>query len=121
MAATAKKQKKSIDVFNLSDRISYLRERNEMTQKQLADAADVSQSTIAQIESGQKDPSITTLEKIAKGLDVHVAILFAGEDVHVFDMKKLRRKYDSVEKLNDTLYAALGKVVRYAKDIGYLD
>lgn len=112
--------KKSIDQYSLGSRISYFRDLRKYTQAELAEKSKVSQSTIAQIESDAKDPSIETLRKIANALEVHIAILFAADDVHVFDLKKLKRKYDNVDKLNPTLYFALGKVVAYAKDIGFL-
>ncbi|OFZ19588.1 MAG: hypothetical protein A2Z20_06430 [Bdellovibrionales bacterium RBG_16_40_8] len=46
----------------------------------------------AQIESGRKVPSISTLKQIALALDIEIAILFASDDVHVFDMKRLGAK-----------------------------
>ena len=113
-------KKGSISAYSLPERIQYLRERRKLTQSQLAKMASVSQSTIAQIERGKKDPSISTLKSIAKALDVHLAVLFASDEVHVFDMPRLKRKYDHVDKLNETLYAALGRVIRWAKDVGFL-
>lgn len=107
--------------YSLPERIQYLRqERRKMTQAQLAKLSGVSQSTIAQIESGTKDPSISTLKKIATALDVHIALLFSSNDVHVFDMKALKTRYNHVDKLNPTLYTALGRVISWAKDIGFL-
>jgi transcriptional regulator with XRE-family HTH domain len=114
------RRKAKIDEFGLPERIIYLRERRKMTQAQLAKAAGISQSTIAQIESAGKDPSITTLKKLAVALNVHIAVLFAGDEVFVFDMLRLKQKYDHVDKLNETLYYSLGKVIQYAKNIGYL-
>ena len=116
----AKKEKFRISQYALPDRLKYLRERRNLTQTDLALKAHVSQSTIAQIESGKKDPSIATVKKIAMALGVHLAVLFASEDVHVFDMKRLKKDYDHVDKLNETLYFALGRVVQYAKEIGFL-
>lgn len=114
------KKTKKLDGIGLPERISYLRDVRKLTQAELAKKAKLSQSTVAQIEAGKKDPSIETLKKLAMALEVHIAILFAGDNVHVFDMPKLKKKYDSVEKLNPTLFHALGMVVNYAKDIGYL-
>lgn len=111
---------KNINQYNLPERIVYFRKQRGYTQAELAKRANVSQSTIAQIESNDKDPSVETLKKLSKALDVHIAILFAADDVHVFDMQKLKKKYDNVDKLNETLYFALGKVVSYAKDIGFI-
>ena len=111
----------TISEYSLPERIQYIRqERRRLTQAELAEKSGVSQSTIAQIENGKKDPSISTLKKIAVALDVHLAVLFATDDVHVFDMPRLKRNYDNVDKLNPTLYTALGKLVQYAKDIGFL-
>ena len=120
-SSTAKKYQHSISDYSLPDRILYIRQdRRQLTQAQLAQLSGVSQSTIAQIESGKKDPSISTLKKIAAALDVHLAVLFATDEVHVFDMSRLRKKYDHVDKLNPTLYTALGKVVSWAREIGFL-
>ena len=116
----AKKEKFSISQYALPDRLKYMRERRNYTQSTLAKKANVSQSTIAQIESGKKDPSIATVKKIASALGIHLAVLFASEDVHVFDMKRLKKDYAHVDKLNETLYFALGRVVQYAKEIGFL-
>lgn len=112
----------NLDQYHLSERITYLRKQRNLTQQQLADEAGLSQSTVAQIESSnsEKDPSVDTLRKISKALGVHISILFAGDDVHVFDMKKLREKYDHVSKLHPTIYRALGMVITYAKEIEFI-
>src|ERR1019366_2411642 len=97
----------TISAYSLPDRIQYIRQdRRRLTQSELAKLSGVSQSTIAQVEKGKKDPSISTLKKIAQALDVHLSVLFATDDVHVFDMPRLKKKYDNVEKLNATLYTA---------------
>lgn len=113
--------KKVINEYSIGQRLAYLRNRKDLTQAKLADIADVSQSTIAQIESGGKDPSLTTLVKLAKALDIHEAVFLAGDGVHVFDMARLRKSYKKVADLNDTIYRGLGEVTRYAKDIGFMD
>lgn len=114
------KAKQSIE-YPIGERIAHLRARLNLTQVDLSKKAGVSQSTIAQIESGKKDPSVSTLKKLAGALDVHIAVLFAGDDVHVFDMKRLREKYKKAEKLHPTLYHAIGMVVQYAREIGFLN
>lgn len=103
--------------YSLSERLKFLRESRKLTQGEMAKLAGLSQATIAHIEKGSKDPSVESLNKIASALDVHIATLFAADDVFVFDMKRLRRKYGDVDKLTPHLYMALGKVVQYAKDI----
>ena len=115
-----KKKIENIVEYSLSERLKFLRETRSLTQKDLAQLAGVSQPTIAHIEKGTKDPSVQTLDKIAIALDVHIATLFSSNDVFVFDMKRLRRKYTHVDKLTPHLYMGLGKVIQYAKDIGMI-
>lgn len=114
------KKPNSISNYNLPERLKYLRSDRSLTQGELAKKAGVAQSTIAQIESGRKDPSISTLRQIAAALDIEIAILFATDDVHVFDMKRLMARYHKVNDLNPTLHVAIDKVVRYAKKIGFI-
>lgn len=114
-------KKAEIDDIGLPARLKYLRGRRKLSQKDLAKKSGVSQSTIAQIESKRKDPSITTLRKICKALDVEMAILFIGDNIHVFDMARLRKRYKSASDLNPTLYKALGEVIRFARDISFID
>lgn len=104
----------------LGAKIRDLRQDRGLSQKTLAEMAKVAQATVAHIETGRKDPSVDTLRKIAKALDVHIATFFVESDLHVFDLPRLRRKYSSVDKLTPALYMALGKVVQYARDIGFI-
>ena len=112
--------KVQLERFTLSERIKYLRGKRELTQAELAKIAHISQSTVAQIENGDKDPSFTTLLKLSTALDCHIAVFFTSEDLHVFDMKRLKKKYNSVDKLNPTLYYSFGRVIEFAKEIGFL-
>ena len=111
-------KKKGISQYTLPERLKYLRISREMTQADLAKISKVSQSTIAQIESGRKDPSINTLKQIATALEIEIAVLFASDDVHVFDMNRLEKNYRRRSDLNDTLYRAVSEVLRWAKKIG---
>ena len=106
--------------YDLGERLKFFREARKLTQKELAKLAGISQATIAHIEKKSKDPSVDTLKRLADALDAHVATLFAADEVFVFDLKRLRRKYGNVDKLTPHLYMALGKVVQYAKDIGFI-
>lgn len=116
----AKRKEKAHPEYNLKERLLYLREQRRLTQKQLADLAKVSQATIAHIEKGTKDPSVETLRKIAEALDVHIGTFFSTNDVFVFDLIRLRRKYNHTDKLTPHLYMGLGKVIQFARDIKFI-
>lgn len=106
--------------YPLGVRLRYLRGLRSLSQTQLAKDARLSQATIAQIESGRKDPSVQALRQIARALDIEIAALFTGDDIFVFDLRRMRRKYNHPDKLTPHLYMALGRVVRYARDIKFI-
>lgn len=58
---------------NLAKKVKQLREKLGLSQEKLARLADVSNNTVINIEAGKQDnPTIDTLKKVAKALDVSV-------------------------------------------------
>jgi len=66
--------------YKLGVKIRILREAAGLTQERLAEAADISVKFTGYIERGQRSPSIKTLEKIAKALEVAPKELFEFPD-----------------------------------------
>lgn len=62
----------------VGSRIKDIRERNGISQKDLAYTADLDRSYIASVENGQRNISIVNLEKIAIALKVSLSELFQG-------------------------------------------
>ncbi len=56
-------------------RLKELRAKRKMSQADLAEASGVSREYIARLELGQQDPTLGTLEKLAKALRVKVGAL----------------------------------------------
>ena len=70
--------------------IKKYRSRRKYSQMKLAELCDVSPSYIGEIEIGRKYPSVKTLEKIVKALDVKPYKLFMDEnDFMDFDEEDL--------------------------------
>jgi transcriptional regulator with XRE-family HTH domain len=59
-------------------RVRQLRERKNWTQERLAEHAELDRSYIAGIEAGLRNPSLVSVWKIAKALDVTLAVLLEG-------------------------------------------
>jgi transcriptional regulator with XRE-family HTH domain len=59
----------------MAPRIKALREWRNMTQQELADKAGLACTYIARLETARQDPTVSTLEKIAKALNVKVGRL----------------------------------------------
>lgn len=60
----------------VGNKIKQVREKSNLSQKDLAYAADLDRSYIASVESGQRNISIINLEKIAIALGVTLSDLF---------------------------------------------
>lgn len=58
------------------NRIRYYRQLRKFSQEQLAEYSDLHPSYIGQLERGEKTPSIDTLYKISKGLNISLSTLF---------------------------------------------
>ena len=77
--------------LKIGQRIKYLREKAEMSQKDLAYTADLDRSYIVSIENGQRNVSIVNIEKIAIALGVSLKELFNDDQ---FDNATERSKRD---------------------------
>lgn len=69
-----------------------------MTQQKLADEAELSYTYISQLERGEKDPSLKTLEKVARALKLNPELLICEGD----DETVLIKKFVSEIKGKDT-------------------
>lgn len=60
--------------------VARIREAKELTQEQLGWASGLHQTAVARIESGDRQPTLGTVFKLARGLEVPPAELFVGID-----------------------------------------
>ncbi len=60
--------------YELGRQVRELRESNGLSQRQLAERMQTTQSVIARLESGGTKPSLTTLERVAAALGTSVDI-----------------------------------------------
>lgn len=61
--------------------IKRLREKNKLTQNELADKLSVTDKSISKWETGRGYPDITLIEDIAKVLNVSITELFSGDTI----------------------------------------
>jgi len=59
----------------MAARIKAFRERRGLTQEQLSAKSGVGRSHLARLETARQDPTLSTLEKLAKALGVKVGRL----------------------------------------------
>ncbi|MGV9215761.1 helix-turn-helix domain-containing protein [Micromonospora sp. RB23] len=59
------------------------RQRRELSQRQLAGLAEVSQGAVARIERGERSPSIPALERLFAAMDVQLVVAVEPLDAHL--------------------------------------
>jgi ribosome-binding protein aMBF1 (putative translation factor) len=65
--------------FELGRAVRELRERRGWSQAELAEAASMTQSAVARFEAGGTVPTLPVLERLARALDVRLAVGFTSK------------------------------------------
>lgn len=76
------------DAELFGQRVKELRTKRGLSQEKLAHAANLTTSFVSGVERGVKTPSLTSILKIAHGLNMNPAELFVGFTADV--MRKLK-------------------------------
>jgi transcriptional regulator with XRE-family HTH domain len=66
--------------MNIGENIKRIRIAKKLSQKEVVVAAKIDTAQYSRIESSKRDPSVSTLEKIANALGVSLSELFASTD-----------------------------------------
>jgi transcriptional regulator with XRE-family HTH domain len=67
------------DDFDVGARLRQVREEHDLSQRQLAERADVTHAQISQVERNQVSPSVASLRKILSGIGMTMAQFFEVE------------------------------------------
>lgn len=98
------------DLKECGKRIQQLRKERELTQEQLAEKLNVSQNTIAKIESGLRRPSIDFLLEISEFFNVSTNYLVFGVHAEDTEDEKLKKDIDeAIKKIDQTIEKLLEK------------
>lgn len=104
----------NIHKMNIGDNIKRIRIAKNLSQKEVTINAKLDAAQYSRIENGKTDPSVTTLDRIAKALGVSLSDLFASteelKDINSHD-KSIMEKVALVESLSEeernTIYTML--------------
>lgn len=90
--------------MNIAKRIKTIRETKGMSQKELITAVGLGAPMYSRIETGKVEPSLTTLEKIAKALGVSLVDFFEDDqnpsEINSYDAS-IMEKVKTIEQLSD--------------------
>lgn len=62
----------------------------DLSQEELAERAELHRTYISNIERGELNPSLETMEKLVKALDITVSALFANYSIEVMSEPETR-------------------------------
>lgn len=92
-------------------RIRSLRKERGMSQERLAEKSGLHNTYIGQIERGEKNPSLESIEKLSKGLDISVAELFETFAEKPQSTSAIKKLNEMIEKLPPKTIENLVKMV----------
>ena len=81
--------------MNISERIIYLRNKQNISQYKLAKLAGISQAGLSNLEQGKKQPTVQTLEKILSALNITWSEFFGENDLPELSPEN-RRLFDAL-------------------------
>lgn len=76
------------------------RRRSGLTQAELARRAGVPQSTVAKIERGRRDPSLSTLERLVHAAGLELRVQLAARDDHDLQLIDLMLELTPEQRLH---------------------
>ena len=98
--------------FTLGERIKNERQRIRMTQEQFGEVVDISSAYIGQIERDERTPSLKSLKKIAKELNVSLDYLITGKE----DAERLNKNIQcELEGTSDEQKKLFVEIIRIIK------
>lgn len=84
--------------MNVSTTLKKLRKENKLTLKELSIKSGVSVSFISDIENMRRNPSIETLESLAKALNVSINVFFDKENTKIKQDSSIEKDFPVVPK-----------------------
>lgn len=106
-------QKKEITVA-VAARIRFFRHMKNMSQEDLALRANINPAYLGQVERGLKCPTVDTLYKISKGLEIPLPELLRFETTYSIDGNKSER---IVALINRIPHERVGQVLKILESI----
>ena len=97
--------------MNIGDNIRKIRIAKKLSQKEVIMNANIDTAQYSRIENNKTEPSLTTIEKIAKALDISLSELFAEREKEIetmnSGMRAITEKMSQIESLSEEESSAI--------------
>ncbi|HGU6173175.1 TPA: helix-turn-helix domain-containing protein [Escherichia coli] len=94
----------------LNERLKKIRKERGLSLRALAEKSGISKSTLNDIETGKSNPSVETLTKIAKALNIEISYFFSDEndtmnnqDLDFSNSNNTKEKFTKVTDVKEAL------------------
>lgn len=105
---------------SVGKRIRALRKEKGLSQEELGALADLHHTYIGAVERGERNCSIDSLSKIAKGLNINIGELFSADD-KPRDLSKIKATIiTDVDKCPPAALLLISDMLSYLKKLGVL-
>ena len=84
--------------MTISERIRLVRQQQNLSQKDLAELADVNLKSLSRYEIGTSIPPADVIKKIADALKLSTEILLSDEKINIYD-KDLLEKFKIIQEM----------------------
>lgn len=71
--------------YSIGERVKELRAKYRLSQEQLALQAEITTAYLGQIERGEKNPTVVTVEKICNALGISLSDFFNNQQLHLLE------------------------------------
>ena len=88
---------------DISERLKLLRKEHKLSQKQVSDILDISESGYGYYEQGRNEPSIEMIKKLADRYDVTTDYLLGLSNSPDKDSTDTKNDFDSLKEINKLL------------------
>ncbi|MCE5222058.1 MAG: helix-turn-helix domain-containing protein [Clostridium sp.] len=89
--------------MSIGDNIKKIRKNNKLTQKEFANKIEVSEVSIRKYESGQRNPSLEVLTKIAQRFDVNLSELMPNTEYNQTLDEYMKSSFSAIDILREFL------------------
>lgn len=90
----------------IAKNIKYYRKKMGLTQQELANSTSISLMSIRRYEKGEREPSLSSLNEIAKALQIEVWKLYQGQ-INIFTTTAEKEFKNSLENRNNQVKVAI--------------
>lgn len=104
-----------VDNYSIGKRLKELRRKYDLSQERLALRADITTAYLGQIERGEKNPTVVTVEKLCAALGISLSDFFSDQPaLPLEDDPALKQVFFELKDCTDDEKQGILKIIQHA-------